>query len=81
MMQRDCKCLDDFWPHQGLSGSIAAVYRSVQAPLPRKVPYLYARDMVTAKGSPSGTATTMMVTPKMKKSRILFGSSLLKPLF
>ena len=37
--------------------------------------------MVTARGRPSGTATTMMVTPKMKKSRILFGSSLLKPWF
>lgn len=30
---------------------------------------LYARDMVTAKGRPSGTATTTMVTPKMKKAR------------
>ena len=30
---------------------------------------LYAREMVTARGRPSGTATTTMVTPKMKKAR------------
>lgn len=38
--------------------------------------------MVTARGKPSGTATTTMVTPKMKKAR---GPSLIwstgKPLF
>jgi len=28
-----------------------------------------AREMVTARGRPSGTATTKMVTPKMKKVR------------
>lgn len=43
---------------------------------------LYAKEMVTASGKPSGTATTTMVTAKMKKFRgpstILFTG---KPLF